>query len=198
VALTFNGTTQGGLVEVLGRVADAVQSMTPSNQGVDTVTSSVSHTLGNWVENLTLAGGAGAINGTGNALANIIVGNESNNRLTGAAGADVLTGGTGADTFVFNQSSHGGDQITDFVSGIDKLEINAAGFGGGLTSGGAVDLVFASTAAAASHAGSGGYFIYDSTGLVSWDATGGSGADAVAITRLQTGASLTAADFLIT
>ena len=53
------------------------------------------------VENLTLTGSA-AINGTGNAAANVIIGNEGDNILTGKAGADTLTGNAGTDSFVFD------------------------------------------------------------------------------------------------
>ena len=49
------------------------------------------------IENLTLTG-IGAINGTGNALDNILIGNTGNNILTGLGGDDTLNGGAGADT----------------------------------------------------------------------------------------------------
>ncbi len=60
------------------------------------------------VENLTLTG-AGNLNGTGNALANILTGNIGNNilsggdgndKLTGLAGNDTLNGGTGNDSMI--------------------------------------------------------------------------------------------------
>jgi len=44
------------------------------------VISSISYSLPSGVENLTLASGAGNINGTGNALDNVIIGNQGNNR----------------------------------------------------------------------------------------------------------------------
>ena len=49
------------------------------------------------MENLTLTG-AGNINGTGNALNNLIIGNSGNNSLMGGDGDDTLKGGAGADT----------------------------------------------------------------------------------------------------
>ena len=45
----------------------------------------VTYTLGANVENLTLTG-TGDINGTGNALANVLTGNAGNNTLNGGAG----------------------------------------------------------------------------------------------------------------
>ena len=68
-------------------------------QGVDLVKSSVTFTLSADVENLTLTG-TSAINGTGNALANLLSGNSA---------ANVLAGGAGNDTYVVSS----GDTVTE-------------------------------------------------------------------------------------
>src|SRR5262245_34637293 len=64
----------------------------------DLVYASVSFTLPDFVEHLSLITGAGAINGTGNELDNTIHGNNSGNTLTGLDGDDLLIGHGGNDT----------------------------------------------------------------------------------------------------
>ncbi|HEY1130028.1 MAG TPA: calcium-binding protein, partial [Roseateles sp.] len=70
-----------------------------SNEGIDTVRSAVTWTLGTNLENLVLTG-TSAINGTGNASNNMLTGNGANNTLTGGAGNDTLDGGAGTDSLV--------------------------------------------------------------------------------------------------
>jgi trimeric autotransporter adhesin len=69
------------------------------NEGEDTVRSSITYTLGDNLENLTLTGDA-ALAGTGNAASNVLIGNAASNTLYGLAGNDVLDGALGADTLV--------------------------------------------------------------------------------------------------
>src|SRR5262245_6710127 len=61
-----------------------------------------------------LDGGFG-VNGTGNALANSLIGNSSDNVLDGQGDADTLKGNAGNDTFVFNVGQANGDIVMDFA-----------------------------------------------------------------------------------
>jgi Ca2+-binding RTX toxin-like protein len=111
----------GNDIHVVDNPGDAV--IENAAEGTDTVIASVNHALLAGVENLILAAGAGAINGTGNALDNAITGNAGNNVLTGGGGNDTIDGGTGGDTAVFSQGL-GQYTIRDFgakilVSGPD-------------------------------------------------------------------------------
>ena len=88
------------------------------NAGSDTVVADVTWTLGANLENLILTG-TGAINGTGNTLDNVVVGNGAANSLNGASGRDTMIGGGGDDIYYVDNS---GDQIVEQASGgYDRL-----------------------------------------------------------------------------
>ena len=57
----------------------------------------------------------------GTAAGDRLVGTPGDDRITGGPGADVMTGGAGANLFVYTSVLDGGDTITDFKPGVDKL-----------------------------------------------------------------------------
>ena len=103
-----------------------------AGEGTDTIQSSVSYAMAVNVERLTLTGGS-AINGTGNAASNIILGNSADNVLAGLGGADALDGGAGSDTATYAASAAavsvslalatgtGGDAQGDTLANIENL-----------------------------------------------------------------------------
>jgi subtilisin family serine protease/Ca2+-binding RTX toxin-like protein len=119
---TFNLTLSSPTNAQLG-TSIAVTAIT------DTLTQDVTSTLPTNVENLTLTGTT-AINGTGNAGDNVLIGNSANNILTGLAGNDTLNGGAGNDTL------DGGDG-NDILNGGAGNDILNGGAGNDILSGSA-------------------------------------------------------------
>lgn len=195
-----------------------------ANTGVDTVRASVSHRLGASVENLVLTG-TGAVNGTGNALANRMDGNGAANVLAGSAGADLLFGAGGADAlrggagadrlagsvgndrFVFDValSQAGVDTIADFsrrTGNADKIVLDDDVFTalGVTTKSGGVALPAARFHLGTAAADPLDRIVYDrSSGALWYDADGSGAGAAVQIAVVGTGThpSLSAADFLV-
>ena len=102
-------------------------------KGIDTVIASNSYSLlptaSAEIENLTLAAGAGNLDGTGNGLSNVITGNEGANNLWGDDGNDTIAGGRGDDNIFCgagNDSVNGGAGY-DFIYGGEGNDTLAGG-----------------------------------------------------------------------
>jgi Ca2+-binding RTX toxin-like protein len=102
-------------------VGDIVKEV--DGQGTDTVRLAISYALGPNVENLTLVGST-AIDGTGNALGNVIIGNGAANVLDGGDGDDTLDGGGGADDL---NGGRGNDIYSVGATGDDVTEATDEG-----------------------------------------------------------------------
>lgn len=101
-------TLSGGAGDDLYRIGDVTVSIIENpGEGYDQVRTQVTYTLGANIERLKLAGTAN-VDGTGNDLANMLVGNSGNNVLSGGLGDDKLYGYAGADTL---DGGNGNDRL---------------------------------------------------------------------------------------
>jgi Ca2+-binding RTX toxin-like protein len=179
--------------------------------GIDTVNSAIAWTLGGNVEILVLTGTAG-VQGTGNALDNLLRGNDGSNRLLGQDGADTLaggagndslTGGAGADVFLFDSALNAAsnrDTILGFVSGSDRIHLDDDVFTSLTGDVALTDAQFRSGAGASAALTSEQRIIYDqSTGALYYDADGVGGVAAVQFAVLGTTSppTLSRGDFFV-
>jgi Ca2+-binding RTX toxin-like protein len=172
------------------------------NQGIDSVSSKITHTLSANVENLTLTGAA-KINGTGNNLANAITGNSAANQLSGGAGndtldggwgADRLTGGTGHDIFKFTVKS-AADLITDYNVANDTIQLENTVFAALKITG---TLAAGQFKVGTKAADANDFIIYNKTaGMLLYDADGNGAIAATQIATIGGGLSLTHADIVV-
>ncbi|MBD2626461.1 FG-GAP-like repeat-containing protein [Trichormus variabilis] len=187
------------------------------NEGIDTVNSSVSFTLSDNVERLTLTG-TDNINGTGNVLNNNLTGNAGNNILTGnggndylygnagddtligGLGNDTLFGGAGNDIFRLNSTNEGIDRIQDFsLVGTDVIQISASGFGNALTPNAVLDISAFRSGAGITTADTGAQrFIYNtSNGALFFDADGNGAGNKIQIAIFSGLPTLSNSDFFV-
>lgn len=109
----------GGLGNDIYIVDNAVDTVIEARDGGDDlVLSSVTYSLSDNVERMTLTGSAN-IDATGNALDNTLAGNSGNNRLDGGIGADSMSGQNGDDEY---RVDNAGDIVSESSeAGIDSI-----------------------------------------------------------------------------
>jgi len=101
---------------IVAQVGDGVTEL--PGEGIDTVQSSITYTLPDNVENLTLTGSNNR-SGIGNDGRNVLTGNSGSNTLNGGLGNDILNGGGGSDNLI-----GGGGRDTLIWSGADTFNGN--------------------------------------------------------------------------
>lgn len=125
-----NDVMSGGLGDDSYSVDSSADVVTEAiNAGNDTVLASASYALSDNVENLTLTGN-NALDGTGNGLDNIIIGNAANNYLYAGDGADQVSGLAG-DDYLYGQAGN------DLLNGGDGQDWMIGDLGDDILSGGA-------------------------------------------------------------
>lgn len=188
---------QGGFGNDLYFVTDDGDTVVETpGPNIDKVCSSISYTLGPYVERLLLLG-TGDISGRGNSSGNVIVGNAGDNVLNGKGGRDILTGGAGADVFVFNTALAAGnvDVVTDFNVALDTLHLDKAVF---------TTLVHGTLNTSAFHIGSAAAELDDriiynaATGALLYDSDGTGSSSPIQFATISPGLSITNVDFSIT
>jgi Ca2+-binding RTX toxin-like protein len=210
VDLTAAGKLNDIVTEIAGAGTDTIQL-----QGASTNAAAVTLKLKPTMENLDASlTGTSLLNLKGNASDNILAGNDAANVLNGATGNDTLNGGSGddkliggvgldslsggngSDTFVFDtplNATTNLDTITDFVSGVDHLQLSSKVF---THLKGDHDLTdnFHDTASAVAQDAN-DYIVYDSsTGALYYDADGSGAGAAVQFAELAGHPALSATD----
>jgi Ca2+-binding RTX toxin-like protein len=114
------GGGDGDDTYIVDNVADETREV--GTTGFDRVITFVTFTLSEGIERLTLAATAGAIDGTGNELDNLIEGNDFANVLDGRDGEDEIRGEDNADTLfggAGNDELFGGRHDDILAGGLD-------------------------------------------------------------------------------
>jgi Ca2+-binding RTX toxin-like protein len=128
----INGAINGGVGDDILITDNAKYQLNEQpDQGADTVKSTVSYTLNDNVEELTLIGKAD-VNARGNGESNFVRGNVGDNLLKGEQGDDILLGGkgvdalfggSGVDRFCFS-TGYSHDIIEDYHANEDTVDLS--------------------------------------------------------------------------
>ena len=146
----------------------------------------------------------------GNAAANTLIGKSgkdtlngggSNDVLAGGLGNDTLTGGTGNDTFVFDTALYpvaNIDTLTDFMPGVDKIELDKNLFTSVAEGGGTLLSAYFNASASGVAASEQHHILYNTTtGALFYDMDGSGQGVAVEFAVLTNKPNLTPNDFIV-
>ena len=112
--------------EVIAAELNAMYGINQSQAFWDAVFEGRTSNPGFLTDNIGIAFGTVIEDGVTGAGNDKLIGNDVDNRLDGGRGSDTYTGGEGADTFVVGEAGWY-EFITDFQSGVDKLDLSAFG-----------------------------------------------------------------------
>ncbi|HEX5500550.1 MAG TPA: calcium-binding protein, partial [Thermomicrobiales bacterium] len=188
------GTLSGGGASGAGSATLASIESVLGTVFADQITgSSAGNYLYAWNGDDTVAGGGG--NDT-------VYGANGNDVLNAGAGNDYLVGGADADRFVFDQTAGAAnaDRLLDFVSGEDRIELDASVMGalGAAGDFGEADARFFAAAGAAGGHDADDRIVYNSSsGQLYYDDDGSGAHAAQLIATLQAGATPVATDFSV-
>jgi Ca2+-binding RTX toxin-like protein len=170
--------------------------LTPGN---DTVIGADNASAGDILYGL---GGADSLVGQGGF--DYLLGGDGSDTLVGGFGYDLMTGGAGADRFVFNNGFEGGafggggELITDFEAGVDRIAFVSATSGIASFSLGANLFIQNGGVTGAQGTTTGPTLIYDRTAGALWfDSNGNQAGGLQYLASLLGTPSLTAADFIV-
>ena len=150
--------------------------------------------LGNWRNNKLHGNDGNDILSGGNGVDELFGGN-GNDTLIGGAGKDTLNGGNGSDRFKFERTSDGGDTISGFQSGRDKIQVVSRNFASLRTG----NLSWANFKSAGTRLTSGeAVFLYDSrSGRLTFDSNGNRAGGTTLIATLSGSKTLRANDIQV-
>ncbi|WP_162245024.1 calcium-binding protein [Rhizobium sp. Root1212] len=208
---------------VLGAENDTVSD----SAGRDTITSTITRSLTGFssIENLTLLG-TGNIDGTGNTLDNIVLGNAGKNTLAGGngkdalkgnggddilkgdtgddilfggLGKDTLTGGANKDIFVFDTAlgSSNVDHLTDFSVVDDTIHLENAVFTVLTVLGTLAGSAFVKNTTGKAVDGNDRVIYETDTGNLFYDSNGSGSGGSVLFATLNKNLALTSNDFVV-
>ncbi|MDI1296229.1 MAG: calcium-binding protein [bacterium] len=127
----ISGSTNAGTVgDAAGDSLDGISNILGSDYSDDIQGNILDNELRGYAGNDVLTGMGGNDSLYGDVGRDRLDGSVGDDALFGGDGRDMLTGGIGADLFAYTRwETEGGDVITDFESGVDRVVVSSYWFG---------------------------------------------------------------------